>query len=116
MTKHQEFARDWIAAWNAHDVERIMSHYADDVEYQSPFVARLAEAPDGTLRGSGAVRAYVQRGLETFPDLHFVLLGVFSGMDSVVLHYQSVNNLTAAEYFQFNATGEIARVVAHYSS
>jgi len=25
-------AQEWIAAWNAHDLERILAHYADDVE------------------------------------------------------------------------------------
>lgn len=24
------FARDWIASWNAHDMQRILSHYMDD--------------------------------------------------------------------------------------
>lgn len=27
-----DFAHEWIAAWNAHDLERILAHYADDVE------------------------------------------------------------------------------------
>ena len=85
-----------------------------DVEYTSPFVKRLADAPDGTLRGSEAVRAYVRRALETFPDLVFELFGTFVGANSVVLHYRSVNNLSAAEYFQFDAHGKIVRVMAHY--
>jgi ketosteroid isomerase-like protein len=24
------FAEEWIAAWNAHDLPRILSHYEDD--------------------------------------------------------------------------------------
>lgn len=116
MLDPKTFAREWIEAWNAHDVERILSHYAPEIVYQSAFVAKLGNAPDGILQGSDALRAYVQRGLEAFPDLHFVLLEVFSGVDSVVLRYRSVNNLIAAEFFQFKADGKIARVVAHYSS
>ena len=30
-----EFAREWIAAWNSHDLELILSHYADDFEMAS---------------------------------------------------------------------------------
>lgn len=115
LTKHRKFAQDWISAWNAHDLESILSHYADHIEYQSPFVAKLGDAPDGVIHGTKAVRAYVQRALENFPDLHFELFDVFSGVDSVVLRYRSVNNLVAAEFFQFNADGKIERVVAHYS-
>ncbi len=112
----QDFAHHCIEAWNAHDIDRILRHYADDVEYQSPFVAQLSDSSDGILHGSEAVRSYVQRALETYPDLQFSLWGVFSGVDSVVVRYQSVNKLTAAEFFQFNSEGKIARVVAHYSS
>ena len=25
----EHFANDWIAAWNAHDLDRVLSHYAD---------------------------------------------------------------------------------------
>jgi ketosteroid isomerase-like protein len=27
-----EFRQDWIAAWNRHDLERIVAHYSDDIE------------------------------------------------------------------------------------
>ena len=32
MTREEAlgFAREWVAAWNAHDLGRILSHYADD--------------------------------------------------------------------------------------
>ncbi len=26
----RSFAEDWIAAWNAHDVGRVLAHYADE--------------------------------------------------------------------------------------
>jgi ketosteroid isomerase-like protein len=31
-----QFAEEWIAAWNSHDLDRILSHYADDFEMASP--------------------------------------------------------------------------------
>ena len=37
------FVAEWMEAWNSHDLERILGHYADDVEYSSPFIASLAE-------------------------------------------------------------------------
>jgi ketosteroid isomerase-like protein len=36
------FARDWLEACNAHDVERIFSDYRDDFEMSSPLVAHYA--------------------------------------------------------------------------
>ena len=35
------FAREWVAAWNSHDLERILSHYADDAELTSPLVQKI---------------------------------------------------------------------------
>ena len=28
----RRFAEEWIAAWNAHDLERILAHYTDDFD------------------------------------------------------------------------------------
>jgi ketosteroid isomerase-like protein len=35
-----KLANHWIAAWNAHDLEQILSHYNDAVELTSPAAAR----------------------------------------------------------------------------
>jgi ketosteroid isomerase-like protein len=32
----QTFAREWVKAWNDHDLEAILAHYADDVVFHSP--------------------------------------------------------------------------------
>ena len=37
----REFAREWIEAWNSHDLDTILSHYADGVVLTSPAAARL---------------------------------------------------------------------------
>ncbi len=113
MRDVNQFAAEWIAAWNAHDVEAILTHYADDVEYTSPFIAKLTGG-GATLRGKDAVRDYLRRGLAAFPELHFTLLETYSGTDSAVLRYRSVRNLIAAETFQFDAHGRVKRVLCHY--
>ena len=41
---------EWIASWNSHDLDRILNHYADDVEVVSP----LVETVLGPGRGVGA--------------------------------------------------------------
>ncbi len=108
------FAADWFAAWNAHDLVAIMAHYADTVAYASPFVARLGIHPRGVLHGRAAVSGYFARALATYPDLQFTPIQLFSGVDSLVLLYQSVHNLLAAEAFSFDAAGRVASVRCHY--
>jgi len=49
------------------------------------------------------------------PELHFELISLLSGVDSLVLHYRSVGGKLAAEYFEFDAAGKVRRAAAHYA-
>lgn len=108
-------AEEWVDAWNRHDLELILSHYAEDVEFTSPFVRRVLGANDATLHGVGALRDYFGRALSVFPDLRFELYQVLEGAESVVLYYRSVRGLFAAETMELNREGKVRRVLAHYS-
>jgi ketosteroid isomerase-like protein len=111
------FVATWMEAWNRHDLEAILDHYTDDVEYYSPFIAQLAD-PSGRLVGKEALRSYVAAALERFPDLHFDRpLHVAAGAGSVSFVYRSVNGLLAVETLVFAAgTPEprVARAHCHY--
>jgi ketosteroid isomerase-like protein len=41
----ENFAAEWIAAWNSHDLDRVLSHYAGDFEMSSPIIAQIAGEP-----------------------------------------------------------------------
>jgi len=110
------FAQEWIAAWNSHQIDAILSHYASNVEFTSPFAIRLLNQPDGTIYGIDALKTYFQKGLEAFPDLHFELIEVLAGVKSVTLYYYSVKNLKSAEVMIFDETGKVRKVLAHYNS
>ena len=116
----REFAKDWIAAWNSHDLERIMAHYDDAVELTSPVAARLLGRPDGTIRGKADLRNYFQRGLEAYPTLRFELKDILWGLNSVVLYYINQKGTHSAEFMEVGskeprAGGKVVRVVANYS-
>ena len=83
------FAREWIDAWNARDVEAVLAHYDDDVVFTSPTALRFVPESDGTVQGKDALRAYWTVALEENPDLHFELVGVYTGIDTIVLHYRN---------------------------
>src|SRR6516162_10520279 len=54
----ERFAKEWVAAWNSHDLERILDHYEDDFEMSSPIIATLVGERSGKLRGKVAVGGY----------------------------------------------------------
>ncbi len=109
-------ANDWVAAWNAHDLDLIMTHYEDAIELISPVAARLLGTPDGKVAGKPNLRAYFQRGLEAYPELHFHLEDVLWGINSVVLYYTNQKGTHTGEFMELSASGKVLRVVANYSS
>ena len=109
------FAHEWIAAWNAHDLERILTHYSEDVELISPFVVKLTGRSEGVVRGKAALRDHFARGLKAYPTLRFEFIRLYSGVRSCVLEYRSVNGLRTAETMEFNERGKVRRVLAHFS-
>jgi ketosteroid isomerase-like protein len=110
----QRFAADWIDAWNAHDLERILSHYAEDFEMSSPVIAQLMGEATGLLRGKAAIRDYWRKALDRNPALRFELVNVFVGSGSVTLTYRGHRGLSA-EVFCFDAAGMVYRAAAHYA-
>lgn len=108
------FATDWIDAWNRHDLDRILSHYADDFEMSSPYIVQMAGEPSGILQGKAAVRAYWASALQKIPNLRFELVNTLVGVDSIVIYYNGVRG-PAAEVFYFDPAGKVIRACAHYA-
>ncbi len=118
MTRDEAWnlANHWLAAWNAHDLDLIMSHYDDAIELISPVAVRLLGTPDGKVAGKANLRAYFQRGLEAYPELHFRLEDVLWGINSIVLFYVNHKGTRTGEFMELSANGKVLRVVANYSS
>ena len=112
----QRFAQEWIDAWNSHDLDAILSHYAPDVVLTSPVAARVLGEPSGRVAGQENLRSYFRRGLEVYPNLTFELLDVLAGLSSVVLYYKNQSGTRSGEFMEFGDDGKIVRVVANYSA
>ena len=111
----EDFAQEWIEAWNSHDLERILSHYTEDFEMSSPLIIQRTGEPSGTLRGKHNIRPYWEIGLAQQPPLHFQLLEVLVGVSSLVLHYRTASGRLAAEVLTFNEEGQVIKGAAHYN-
>lgn len=65
------FANDWAAAWNELAVERVLSHFDEDVTFTSP----TAQAVMGvaTVTGKQALREYWNTALARVTSLRFAV-------------------------------------------
>lgn len=112
----EHFAYDWIESWNAHDLERILSHYTEDFEMSSPLIATVANEPSGILKGKEAIGNYWSKALAKFPDLKFELEEIFVGAVSIVLTYTNLSReVMAAEIFYINKDGKVYRASGNYA-
>lgn len=114
LEQARKFTQDWIDSWNSHNLDTILSHYADDFEMTSPFITLLTNNPSGTLKGKQQVRNYWQKSLEKFPDLHFEIIDYLFSNNSIVIYYTSVQQKKAAEFLFFGDDGKVVKAIAHY--
>jgi hypothetical protein len=112
----REFANEWIAAWNSHDLARILSHYTETFEMSSPLIIERMQESSGTLKGKERVGRYWQQGLTAIPPLRFELIDVFAGVESITLYYHSVGRKMVCEVLFFDAERRIVRGVSHHGN
>lgn len=116
INQARQFARDWVDSWNSRDLDRILTHYADDFQMTSPFIVAMMNEPTGTIQGKEKVRAYWAQALKRLPNLHFDLIDVLASVDSITIYYHAVLGKRAVEVLFFDANGKVRRGVAHYNS
>ena len=117
MDQHEAeaFARQWIAEWNARDVEAVLTHFADDVEFRSPLIVTVMGNPDGCVRGKDELRTYWTKALANIPDLRFELADVLVGAGVVAISYRN-HGRTSLEVAELGADGKIVRGQAAYGA
>jgi len=107
------FAAEWIAAWNSHDLNRILSHYAANIVFLSPIAQQ--RVGNGRVCGLPALRAYWGKGLAAQLDLKFELIDVCVGHECLTILYRNHRGQQAAETCEFGADGKVIRSFACYS-
>ena len=112
----RRIAAENIEAWNSRDLERILTHYDEDVILVSPVAAARLGDPTGEVRGKAALRRYFALALEAHPELHFELVDVMWGISSVVLYYKNQRGTMTGEVLELAPNGQAKRVLANYSA
>jgi steroid delta-isomerase-like uncharacterized protein len=80
----RDFARQWIDAWNCHQMDRLLALMSEDIEYRD-------DAWPKPMRGHAAVREFLEAGWRAFPDMTFELLDgpyVIPGEPRAALHWR----------------------------
>lgn len=113
--KAQAFAREWVKAWNDHDLEAILSHYADDVVFHSPRIRMVTGKDVDSVRGKAELRAYWGAALDRLRNLFFEIDQVLPGSDALTILYTNERSQYVAETFVLGADGKVRQSIAAYT-
>jgi ketosteroid isomerase-like protein len=106
QTETLAWVREWIDNWNRRDVEAVLAHFADDVEFTSPRAVPITGK--ASLTGKLALRDYWTRGMAAIQSIHFDLDYVIADGDRLGIIYTSEINGTrmrSVEFLRFNDAG-----------
>ncbi|MEZ5938457.1 MAG: nuclear transport factor 2 family protein [Hyphomonadaceae bacterium] len=111
----QTFAREWVQAWNDHDLEAILSHYAEDIVFHSPRVRMVTGEDVDFVFGKSALRSYWSAALAHARDLYFEISQLYVGSDALTVQYTNQRGQAVSETFVFRDDGKVARSIAAYA-
>ncbi len=114
MVDTAHFAHEWVAAWNAHDLERVLSHYAPDARVISPLAAQRVIGSGGIVVGHDALRAYWGPALGPGSTIHFELLDVLRTVDGATILYRNEHGQQVAETVLWGSDGVVTQAVVAY--
>lgn len=83
-------AKEWIRAFNARDLDRLLSLYADDAVHLSPKLRDRQPETKGEIRGKAALRAWWADSYARLPSLEYQERHVTAMNDRVFLEYDRV--------------------------
>jgi len=113
--KAQAFAREWVKAWNDHDLDAILSHYAEEVVFHSPRIRMVTGRDVDSVSGKAALRDYWGAALDRLRNLYFEIDQVLAGSDALTILYTNERSQQVAETFIFGDNGKVVRSIAAYA-
>lgn len=115
--KNLSIAMLWFEAFNAHNLEKLLSLYDDEAEHFSPKLKIRHPETKGLVTGKEALRTWWQEAFERLPSLHYKVTSLTSNTDRVFMEYiRSVTNeetMLVAEVLEIRNGKIIASRVYH---
>lgn len=108
----ENFAREWIEAWNSRDLTRIMALYAEDIKFHSPSIGTVMQSDACFVTGLKDLRNYWAEALNLIPNLKFTFDTVLLSSDALTILYNNERGLQVAESFVFDSDGLVTFSIA----
>lgn len=82
-----QIARQWFAAFNEHNLEKLLSLYDEQAEHFSPKLKVRHPETSGLIRGKAALRGWWKDAFDRLPTLQYEVLRLTPHEDRVFMEY-----------------------------
>ncbi|MEZ4876386.1 MAG: nuclear transport factor 2 family protein [Flavobacterium sp.] len=115
--KNLSIANLWFEAFNAHNLEKLLSLYDDEAQHFSPKLKIRHPETNGLVVGKESLRTWWQDAFERLPSLHYKVTSLTSNSDRVFMEYirtvTNEENMLVAEVLEIKEGKIIASRVYH---
>lgn len=115
--KNLSIAHLWFEAFNAHNLEKLLSLYDDEAQHFSPKLKIRLPETEGLITGKDALRTWWKDAFERLPSLHYKVTSLTSNADRVFMEYirttENEDNMLVAEVLEIKEGKIIASRVYH---
>ena len=87
MHRNEVIANAWFDAFNAHDLEKLLSLYDDNAQHFSPKLKVRRPETNGFVTGKTALRDWWQDAFDRLPTLHYRVTSLTANDDRVFMEY-----------------------------
>ena len=82
-----QIAHQWFDAFNKHDLEKLLSLYADDAIHYSPKLKIHHPYTNGLIQGKPALQAWWADAFTRLPHLHYHILNLTCDDQRIFMEY-----------------------------
>jgi hypothetical protein len=112
-----EIAKDWLKAFNDHNLEALLALYDDNAEHFSPKLKIRKPETKGLIKGKTALRAWWQDAFDRLPTLSYRETTITANNNRVFMEYirtvSGEENMNVAEVLEIKNGLIVASRVYH---
>lgn len=87
LESNRTIARKWLEAFNRHDLELLLSLYADSARHFSPRLKIRQPETQGYIQGKDAMRNWWKDAFDRLPSLQYIEKTLTCDQDRVFIEY-----------------------------
>ena len=103
--QNKEIATKWFAAFNEHNLEKLLSLYDENAEHFSPKLKVRQPETNGLIKGKAALRAWWQDSFGRLPTLKYEVKNLIADENQVFMEY---NRFVEGE--EMLSVGEVLKI------